>query len=173
MSDNDFPSSDAIRKAKGQRLVFSKDRKTLKRCANKNITEVVIPDSVTEIGWSTFYLSDGLKTVTLGKGIKEIGGSAFKSCPALTTVKYRGSEADRAKIKIGSENAPLTGAKWEYNVTARASAIVPGFEFVTAQRIMEMNPGEAEPTMSVQLCGYSNEAGNEGSKCTSPYSTLN
>ena len=79
------------------------------------LTEIVIPDSVTEIGWSTFYLSDGLATVTLGKGVKEIGGSAFKSCPALTTVKYRGSEADRAKIKIGSENTPLTGAKWEYN----------------------------------------------------------
>ena len=74
-----------------------------------------------------------------------------------------------ATYKITRDDATKTtvyeiAAKWEYNVTARASSLVPGFEFVTAQRIMEMNPGEAEPMMSVQLCGYSNEAGNEGTR---------
>ena len=77
MSDNDFPSSDAIRKAKGQRLVFSKDRKTLKRCANKNITEVVIPDSVTQIGEYAFDGCRSLTSVVIPDSVTEIGCGAF------------------------------------------------------------------------------------------------
>jgi phage pi2 protein 07 len=42
MSDNDFPSSDAIRKAEEQGLVFSEDKKTLKECTNKKIAESFI-----------------------------------------------------------------------------------------------------------------------------------
>ena len=109
-----FPSCTGLSKVTIPNTVKSIGSCTFYDC--DAMEEIVIPDSVTEIGWSTFYLSDGLSTVTLGKGIKEIGGSAFKSCPVLSKVKYRGSEADRAKIKIGSENTPLTGATWEYNV---------------------------------------------------------
>ncbi len=36
--------------------------------------------------------------------------------------------------------------------------IKPGFEFITAQRVMEMSSDDAEPDMSIQLCGYNVEA---------------
>ena len=37
------------------------------------------------------------------------------------------------------------------------SAVKPGFEFITAQRVMEMSSDDAEPDMSIQLCGYNIE----------------
>ena len=37
------------------------------------------------------------------------------------------------------------------------SVVKPGFEFITAQRVMEMSPDDAEPDMSIQLCGYNVE----------------
>ncbi len=36
-------------------------------------------------------------------------------CKSLITIYYRGSEEDRAKITIGSDNEYLTDATWYYN----------------------------------------------------------
>jgi len=52
--------------------------------------------------------------------------------------------------------------KWEYNTPD--GKVYPGFEFVTAQRVMEMSTGDAEPTQSVQLCGYETDPNNMGTK---------
>ena len=86
MSDNDFPSSDAIRKAEEQGLVFSEDKKTLKKCINKEIAEVVIPDSVTEIGYGAFYGCTSLTSVVIPNSVTEIGWEAFYGCTSLTSV---------------------------------------------------------------------------------------
>ena len=77
MSDNDFSGSDAICKAEEQGLVFSEGKKTLKECTNKEITEVVIPDSVTEIGREAFDGCTSLTSVVLPNSVTEIGELAF------------------------------------------------------------------------------------------------
>lgn len=51
-----------------------------------DITEITIPDSVTELGTGVFYKCDKLKTVNLGKGITKIPDSCFEECSSLATV---------------------------------------------------------------------------------------
>ena len=50
------------------------------------ITELVIPDSVTSIGSYAFYNCDGLTSVVIGDSVTSIGRSAFEDCTGLTSV---------------------------------------------------------------------------------------
>ena len=50
--------------------------------------EVIIPDSITQIGKSAFKFSELLKKITIGKGVKEIGFETFSSCSNLKTVVF-------------------------------------------------------------------------------------
>ncbi len=56
--------------------------------AQKNITSVVIPDSVTVIGQNTFYGCRELLSVTVGENsaLTEIGNNAFSACSSLTSM---------------------------------------------------------------------------------------
>ena len=105
-----------------------------------NLTSIVIPDSVTSIGYTAFYrctsltnvtIGSGvteienqafyyctsLTTVTIGKGVTTIGNNAFQDCPAITTINYRGSEEDWAKIDIGTSNDIFNSINITYNYT--------------------------------------------------------
>lgn len=69
-------------------------------CAeNKALQEVVIADSVINIGNSAFYYCSKLERVTLPSGLQIIEGNAFNSCTALRSVvipegtKYIGNRA--------------------------------------------------------------------------------
>ena len=108
-----FPSCSAL-----ESVTIPNTVKTLGSCLFYDcdaLTSISLPNSVTELGWGVFQLCGGLEEITLGTGLKVIGGNAFEKCNALKTVHYRGSEAQRQKIKIGQENTCLTGAKWNYN----------------------------------------------------------
>ena len=50
------------------------------------ITELVIPDGVTEIKYCAFLGCDSLTSVTIGNGVTSIGDYAFSSCKSLTSV---------------------------------------------------------------------------------------
>lgn len=52
----------------------------------KHLTEVTLPDSVEEIQHQAFLYCEGLKTLSLGNGLKIIGGAAFGYCKSLTEV---------------------------------------------------------------------------------------
>lgn len=55
------------------------------RC--EGLTSVTIPNSVTTIGWSCFNSCPNLTTVTLGNGLTNIRNYAFYNCPALSSIK--------------------------------------------------------------------------------------
>jgi hypothetical protein len=52
----------------------------------KNLTSIVIPESVEEIGLATFFRCISLQSVTLPEDLKTIRYLAFADCPALTSV---------------------------------------------------------------------------------------
>ena len=50
------------------------------------LTSITIPNSVMSIGWSAFYGCSGLTSVTIGSGVTYIGNNAFYNCSGLTSV---------------------------------------------------------------------------------------
>ena len=53
---------------------------------NKKLTELVIPDGIKSIQWSTFYGCTSLTSVVIPDGVTNIGISAFYGCTSLTSV---------------------------------------------------------------------------------------
>ena len=51
-----------------------------------SLTNITIPDSVTEIGYGAFMGCTSLKSITIPDGVAEIGRSAFNGCTSLTKV---------------------------------------------------------------------------------------
>ena len=74
------------------------------------LTSVVIPDSVTTIGDSAFYDCTSLTSVTIGSGVTSIGNYAFQYCKYLTSITYKSTVAQWKAITRGTD--------WHKNVTA-------------------------------------------------------
>ena len=53
---------------------------------NKNISSVIIPDSVTSIGNGAFLYCDSLTSVVIPDSVTSIGDTAFEFCDSLTSV---------------------------------------------------------------------------------------
>lgn len=58
------------------------------------ITDVTIPDNVTEIQNGAFYNCYSLKNVEIGNNVKKLGGKAFYNCIRLTTVELANRTAE-------------------------------------------------------------------------------
>ena len=54
--------------------------------ANSSITNINIPDNVESIGHRAFEECQALTTITIGKGLKKIGENAFNNCSNLKSV---------------------------------------------------------------------------------------
>ena len=63
------------------------------------VTEVVIPETVTEIGVNAFAGCQGLKKVVIHENVTSIGSGAFENCRSLETVEFS------ADSKLRSLNA--------------------------------------------------------------------
>ena len=55
-----------------------------KGCAN--LQSIIIPDSVTSIGYRAFYNCQSMRTVTFGQSVHTVGWGAFANCKSLTEV---------------------------------------------------------------------------------------
>ena len=54
----------------------------------EEVCDIVIKDNVTKISKYSFYGATMIKSVTIGKGVKEIGEYAFAYCPSLEAINY-------------------------------------------------------------------------------------
>lgn len=59
---------------------------------DKDITSVVIPESVTVIGNYAFYSCSNLTSVVIGENVSTIGSWAFSGCSKLTSVEFKNPE---------------------------------------------------------------------------------
>ena len=55
---------------------------------NHQMTEVVIPDTVTTIAHKAFYQCTSLREITIPDGVTTIGSYAFHNCDSLTTIVF-------------------------------------------------------------------------------------
>lgn len=86
-----------------------------------NIRMVNLGENIKNIPEGAFRECVGIEYITIPKSVTNIGALAFKDCDSLKSVYYRGSEDDKAKIKIASNNSDLTNAVWYYNSCIDAS----------------------------------------------------
>ena len=70
----------------------------------EEITDLVIPSTITTIGAYAFYNCKGLTSVTIGNGVTSIGESAFRNCSDLTSISIPNSVTS-----IGSSAFQSTG----------------------------------------------------------------
>ena len=103
-----------------------------------NLLEIDIPDSVTELGQGAFANCYKLRSAAVSSQVKIIFSGTFGACESLervifkgnpdkiceyafwgdsniTDVYYPGTEAEKNKMTIGSENTYLENAKWHFN----------------------------------------------------------
>jgi len=78
------------------------------------VTELVIPDTVTEIEANAFTRYTSLTSVTIPDSVTSIGIHAFDDCESLTTVYYTGTDEEWTAISIGPANDFLKNATVYY-----------------------------------------------------------
>lgn len=84
---------------------------TFNNCSK--LTAAVLPDGLEYIGNSAFNGCTALKNVVMPLSVKTVGKNAFNYA-GVTDVYYSGTPADRAKITVAENNAPLETATWHY-----------------------------------------------------------
>lgn len=65
------------------------------------LEEIVLPDSVEEIGTGAFRYCENLKKITIGKSIKKINGNAFYGVPLESLVVSAENDLELAGLQIG------------------------------------------------------------------------
>jgi len=78
----------------------------LKKCTDKRMTSVVIPDGVTEIGGYAFDKCESLSAVVIPSSVTEIGERAFAWCESLESVEIPSSveEIGNCCVEIGRKS---------------------------------------------------------------------
>ena len=84
---------------------------------NKRISEMSLPEGVTQISSNAFSGSSQLNTLYLPLSLEIIASGAFSSCSNLTDVYYAGTQAEAEQIQVGTGNAYLSSALWHYGVS--------------------------------------------------------
>jgi hypothetical protein len=67
------------------------------------LTNIVIPDTVEELGEQAFMNCADLKTIVIGAGVKKIGGSLLYQCKKIQAIYYNGTASQWDAIDIVGE----------------------------------------------------------------------
>ncbi len=60
--------------------------------SNCQASEIILPNTVTELREMSFYNCQNLKSITLPESVKTIGNNAFDGCQSLESVEFLGAE---------------------------------------------------------------------------------
>lgn len=102
------------------------------------IEEIVIPNSVKEIGVNAFRWCPNLTTVHIGSGVETLGQEAFSLCENLCAVNFAGSTLP------SFENAPFIDPEFKINFYIDNVAEMP-YEENVAQVWVDPETGEEWP----------------------------
>ena len=110
-------------------LVIPNDITEIKQSAFENctgLTSVTIPNSVTSIGYDAFNGCSGLTEITIPNSVTTIGDDAFNGCTGLTEVNISDLSA-WSKINFGNSNAnPLSYVHYlKLNGTEVTNLVIP------------------------------------------------
>ena len=122
-----------------------------------DITSIIIPSTVTEIGEYTFYNCHLLKSITIPDGVTSIGECAFRCCSSLTSITIPDSVTKIGKYAFYncSSLTSVTIPNSVIEINSGAFAYVPNAEI-----IIYNEPGEVmvatdafAPTASIKYVG--------------------
>ena len=82
-----------------------------------DIKRIVITEGITRIGKNVFRFFPNLTEVVIPTSVTEISVGAFQTCDSITDVYYSGTEVQWNNIVIGDSNDALLNATIHYNYT--------------------------------------------------------
>ena len=97
--------------------------------ACRDLTSIIIPDSITSIGSLAFIGCTNLTSITIPSSVSNIDRAAFSDCTSLTDVYYSGTKAQWDEISIEELNDPLINATIHFGedvpVESKITALYP------------------------------------------------
>ena len=116
--------------------------------AGTGIRNIVIPDSVTTMGYSVFQNCTSLEWVVLPAGIKQLPLNLFKGATVLESVYYRGDAAQWAKV-TGKPSSGVEAANVYFYVENEADVPTDGglywhFDATGKPVVWEVKPPQPE-----------------------------
>lgn len=116
------------------------------------LTSMIIPDNISNIGSWAFEKCSNLTNITISGNIKSISLNAFEGCSSLTDVYYSGTEADWEKIDIDeSGNSALKNANIHYNHIV-SQPIEPKHFIISETSVT--NTSDTEQTAAIIIAEY-------------------
>lgn len=100
------------------------EKSTLSGIFGSQVTHYTFGDSVTSIGDYACYNLTGLKTVSFGENVKNVGYKAFDGCTCLTKAEYA-SLRSACSIDYGSYGTPLKYANLFIDGSAVVDIVIP------------------------------------------------
>lgn len=83
-----------------------------------SVTKIIVEEGITTLSAYAFDSCTALTEICLPASLTKIENGAFDGCNAIATIRYAGTEEDRASISIGSYyNGSLKDAEWIYSDT--------------------------------------------------------
>ena len=138
------------------------------------LTELVIPNTVTEIKDYAFHGCTSITSITIPNSVTSIGEGAFKYCTSLTSVNCLGTIEQWCNIKFGDYYAnPLYYAKRLYlNGELLTELVIPNtvtkikdYAFEGCSSLKSVNYlGTIEQWCNIEFDGYSANPLNNGAK---------
>ena len=91
----------------------------------KNLVNITIPNSVTNIGIGAFWQCANLASITITNSVTSIGNYAFYDCKNLKDIYYYGTQSEWNNISVGSNNEYFINATIHFSLAPTPAPTQP------------------------------------------------